>query len=162
MKIHREERSERLLKEASEVRVSVRPCFFMDKSGIKWNNYCKNSVVLKMNLKDDSLTIVVSKTVTQHSVPAQKTRYAVLIKFFYFTGVGAVGTFIQYTFRSAKNHPEALSKFMAVSLSGLLLNTLVMAGAMDLFSLHYLLAQVLATVVVLIWNFSVNLLWTFR
>ncbi len=68
----------------------------------------------------------------------------------------------RYTFRSTKNHREAMTKFMAVALVGLILNTFIMAVATEYFTLHYLLAQILATGLVLIWNFSVNLLWTFR
>ena len=68
----------------------------------------------------------------------------------------------RYTFRSTKNHREAMTKFMAVALAGLILNTFIMAMATGYFALHYLLAQILATGLVLIWNYSVNLLWTFR
>jgi len=151
-----------------------------------------------MNREDDFLMISASKAVTQPSIPAQKTQHTILSQFFYFTGVGVVGTLIQYvvllvsrnqttappilasgvgfvlgafvsyilnyryTFRSVKNHREAITKFMAVVLIGLLLNTFVMLVGAEFFVLHYLLAQILATVIVLIWNFSVNILWTFR
>lgn len=151
-----------------------------------------------MHREDDSLMISASKTVTRPSIPAQRTQHTILSQFFYFAGVGVVGTLIQYivllvsrtqttvspilasgigfvlgafvsyilnyryTFRSIKNHREAITKFMAVTLIGLLLNTVVMLVATEFFVLHYLLAQILATVIVLIWNFSVNLLWTFR
>jgi len=79
-----------------------------------------------------------------------------------------LGTFVnyilnyRYTFRSTKNHREAMTKFMAVALVGLILNTFIMAVATEYFTLHYLLAQILATGLVLIWNFPANLLWTFR
>ncbi len=139
-----------------------------------------------------------SETVTQPSLPVHKARCSILNQFLYFTGFGAVGTFVQYvvligfaqitdvspvitsatgfvlgafvnyilnyryTFRSTKDHREAMIKFMAVALVGLVLNTLIMAVTTEFFTMHYLLAQVIATGLVLIWNFAGNLLWTFR
>lgn len=80
-------------------------------------------------------------------------------------GVGALfNYFFNYhiTFRSKKLHQEALGKFFMVALAGLLLNTLIMAMATEVFSLYYLLAQVISTGLVLIWNFTANRLWTFQ
>ena len=139
-----------------------------------------------------------SETVKQPILPVHKARYTILSQFLYFSGVGAIGTLVQYvvligfaqitdispvltsaagyvlgtfvsyilnyryTFRSTKNHREAMTKFMAAALVGLILNTFIMAAATEYFTLHYLLAQLLATGLVLIWNFPVNLWWTFR
>lgn len=78
---------------------------------------------------------------------------------------GAVVNYIlnyRYTFKSRKSHGEALGKFMTVAVAGLALNTLVMKLAIETFALHYLLAQVVATGIVLAWNFAGNRLWTFR
>lgn len=67
-----------------------------------------------------------------------------------------------YTFRSRKSHGEAFSRFAMVSVTGLVLNSFTMAIGTRLFRLHYLLAQIASTVIVLLWNFYANLLWSFR
>ncbi len=67
-----------------------------------------------------------------------------------------------FTFASSKPHLSALPKFALVVLIGLTLNSLSMAVAFHLLGLHYLLAQLISTLVVLIWNFTANLLWSFR
>ncbi len=51
---------------------------------------------------------------------------------------------------------------MAVALVGLGINTAIMYGLTHYTGLHYLLCQVLATGVVLGWNFLANRFWTFR
>lgn len=67
-----------------------------------------------------------------------------------------------FTFRSVVTHRQALPRFFAISLSGLLLNT----GFMVLFNhtakWHYMLSQMAATMLVLLWNFLGNLLFSFR
>lgn len=81
-----------------------------------------------------------------------------------FTNGAIVNYYLNYhiTFQSKKLHREAFIKFITVALVGLLLNTLIMAIATEVFTLHYLLAQVIATALVLFWNFTGNRLWTFR
>lgn len=66
-----------------------------------------------------------------------------------------------YTFRSDRRHRDALPRFLAIAGLGLSLNTLCMALFVDSFGMHYLVAQVLATLSVLIWNFFANRHWTF-
>lgn len=66
-----------------------------------------------------------------------------------------------YTFRSNQGHGPALIKFMALASVGLILNSIIMQ-VLTVGGLHYLIAQVCATVGVLLWNFSGNSLWTFR
>jgi len=68
----------------------------------------------------------------------------------------------RYTFHSNRRHGEAIIRFFTIALVGLGLNTLIMSLAIDILSLHYLLAQVVATGLVLFWNFSRNRWWTFR
>ncbi|MEC5398003.1 GtrA family protein [Uliginosibacterium sp. H1] len=65
------------------------------------------------------------------------------------------------TFQSDARHRDALPRFAVVALSGLLLNTVVMWVAHNLLDWHYLVAQVLATAVALVWNFILNRCWTF-
>ena len=66
-----------------------------------------------------------------------------------------------YTFQSDRRHREAMTKFFVVAGVGLLLNVLVMTLAMEVFSVHYFLAQLIATGLVLIWNFSGSRWWVF-
>ena len=68
----------------------------------------------------------------------------------------------RYTFRSDKKHSEAVFKFAVVALLGLVLNTLFMWLGVEIFSMHYLLSQVVTTGLVFIWNFVANRCWTFR
>jgi putative flippase GtrA len=68
----------------------------------------------------------------------------------------------RYTFHSGIPHLVGLPKFLTVASAGLVLNSLVMGVAISSANLHYLIAQVLATGVVLVWNFIGNRGWTFR
>ena len=80
-------------------------------------------------------------------------------------GCGAVVNYYlahRIVFRSTARHQTALPAFMVVALIGLALNTAMMFVLAQRVGIHYLLAQVTATGVVLCWNFAVNRLWTFR
>lgn len=68
----------------------------------------------------------------------------------------------RYTFRSTKSHREVMWKFIAVASIGALINTALMSLLTHHSNLHYLLSQLIATAVVLVWNFMVNRIWTFR
>ena len=68
----------------------------------------------------------------------------------------------RFTFRSNVEHRRAIIKFFVVAVVGLALNSLTMQIAIEYMSVHYLLAQVLATGLVLLWNFTGNRLWTFK
>lgn len=85
------------------------------------------------------------------------------------SGLGAlVGALVNYrlnysfTFRSSGRHRDVLVKFLTVAACGLALNTALMALLTARWSVHYLAAQVATTGVVLVWNFTGNLLWSFR
>jgi putative flippase GtrA len=65
------------------------------------------------------------------------------------------------TFGSAKTHRRALACFFAISIIGLFLNYAVVWALSDRASLPYLVAQVVATALVTVWNFSANKKWTF-
>jgi putative flippase GtrA len=85
------------------------------------------------------------------------------------SAVGSVaGAIINYllnyevTFRSTKRHSEAAIKFAAVAVVGLGINVLAMTVCVDWIHLHYLPSQVVATGLVLLWNFSANRIWTFK
>lgn len=79
-----------------------------------------------------------------------------------------LGALVNYTlnrkhvFKSERAHREALPRFMLVALSGLLWNTLLMTALTRYTPLHYLLAQMLTTGLLLLWHFGANAVWTFR
>ena len=68
----------------------------------------------------------------------------------------------RFTFRSSVKHRSAIFKFFVVAGVGLILNSFTMLIATEYLSMYYLLAQVLATGLVLLWNFTGNRLWTFK
>lgn len=78
-----------------------------------------------------------------------------------------VGALINYalnyhlTFRSDKAHGETMVKFFIVALVGAGLNMIIMFWGVNILALFYLLVQVVASFVVLLWTFSANKLWTF-
>lgn len=75
------------------------------------------------------------------------------------------GAFIAYflnyrhTFSSQAKHSLVLPKFLMAASVGILVQTIIVA----IFSnhLHYLLAQLMATMVALILTFTINRFWTF-
>ena len=66
-----------------------------------------------------------------------------------------------YTFRSAKSHFDAMPKFFTVATVGLFLNAMIMEFFISFFGLPYIIAQLIATALVLLWNFAANRMWTF-
>ena len=88
---------------------------------------------------------------------------AVLASTLGFTLSAPVNYYLNYrlAFRSSRPHGSALARFSAVALVGLQLNGAIMQGAVHWLSLHYLVAQVIATVLVLFWGFLVNAEWSF-
>lgn len=67
-----------------------------------------------------------------------------------------------FTFRSKRPHRDAAPRFALIALIGVGLNTAVMGLLANGLELHYLLAQICATVLILVWNFSANRAWTFK
>lgn len=68
----------------------------------------------------------------------------------------------RYTFRSRQFHRHTAPRFFFLAAVGLGLNTLLMAIGVYVLRWNYLLVQLLATCLVLFWNFLGNRLWTFR
>ena len=66
-----------------------------------------------------------------------------------------------FTFESRRGHRSALPRFLIVSTIGLGLNAMVVWLSHDLIGLHYLAAQVLATLTTLAWNYASSLRWAF-
>lgn len=66
------------------------------------------------------------------------------------------------TFDSRTRHARAAGRFLAVALAGLLLNAVAMLMLERMLALHYLLAQVAATGLTLLWTFAASQWWAFR
>lgn len=66
-----------------------------------------------------------------------------------------------FTFRSHRAHASALPRFILVSTVALGLNAGVVWLSFDQLQLHYLLAQFLATLVTLGWNYTASRNWAF-
>jgi len=67
-----------------------------------------------------------------------------------------------FTFKSVASHRVATIKFLLVAGCGLLLNTFAVYVMVEIQNMHYLVSQVLATTVVLLWNFSIHKYWTYN
>lgn len=67
----------------------------------------------------------------------------------------------RYTFGSIKPHTETAPKFFMVAAIGLWLNGILLAAGMAIVGLHYIAAQIIATGCVLLWNYTINAVWTF-
>jgi len=79
--------------------------------------------------------------------------------------IGALVNYIlnyHFTFQSTKRHREALSKFLVVATVALILNGMLMYWLNGRLGLYYLLAQIITTLLVLLWTFFANHLWSFR
>lgn len=68
----------------------------------------------------------------------------------------------RYTFRSSKPHRVTMWKFFVAALIGALINAALMSILIHHVNLHYLVSQIIATGIVLVWNFMANRIWTFR
>ncbi len=58
--------------------------------------------------------------------------------------------------------PRQVAQFFTVATVGVVLNTAILAAAVDLFRINDLIGKLFAAGVVFLWNFSANRLWTFR
>ncbi len=68
----------------------------------------------------------------------------------------------KYTFRSTARHSVAISKFSMIALTGLILNSALMWIGVELLDMHYLLAQIITTALILVWSYCGNRYWTFQ
>lgn len=77
---------------------------------------------------------------------------------------GAITNYIlnyRFVFKSKKQHQLTFIKFIIVALFGLMINTLIMWFATEIMLLNYIVSQILSTLLVLLWNFMGNKIWTF-
>jgi putative flippase GtrA len=68
----------------------------------------------------------------------------------------------RYTFRSTQRHTIALPRFLLVAGIAFGLNAALLATLLRWSPLHYLIAQVVTTIVVMTFTFSANRAWSFR
>jgi putative flippase GtrA len=107
-------------------------------------------------------------TAAQYSVLIALVRLARMDAVLASTAGFVVGACVNYTlnylftFNSSKRHIEALPRFFTVALLGMGINAAIMAGLVHQAGMHYLLAQIVATGLVLVWNFAGSKLWVFR
>lgn len=67
-----------------------------------------------------------------------------------------------FTFTSSAKHGLAATRFIIVAVIGLALNSSLVFLLTDVISVFYITAQVIATAVVVIWNFIAHKHWTYR
>ena len=80
-------------------------------------------------------------------------------------GVGALVNYwlnFHWTFANKADHKQAAPRFFTIAVIGLCLNASIVFVLADQLGLWYLLAQMIATGLVLIFNFVCNRLWTFK
>lgn len=77
---------------------------------------------------------------------------------------GAIVSYVlnrRFTFHSDRPHRSAVPRFLAVTAGGFVLNGFAMWLLNEQWGVPYLVAQVIATGIVLFWNFTANRFWTF-
>jgi len=91
------------------------------------------------------------------------TNAVVASSFGYVVG-GIVNYILNHHFTFASNEPHAIAapKFFTIAFIGFFINASAMSIFLDYFSLHYLVSQIVATSIVLSWNFIGNEFWTFK
>ncbi|MEM5787395.1 MAG: GtrA family protein, partial [Syntrophobacteraceae bacterium] len=67
----------------------------------------------------------------------------------------------RFTFCSRQRHSTTIGKFYTVAAVGMFLNGTMLSLLIEKFAIHYLMAQLLATAVIFVWNFFGNRFWTF-
>ena len=68
----------------------------------------------------------------------------------------------QFTFKSKASHKSASLKFGLIVIVGLGLNVVIFALFNKALGIHYLISQLLATLLVLLWNFTASMKWSFK
>lgn len=66
-----------------------------------------------------------------------------------------------FTFKASRLHREALPRFFAIAVIGIALNGLLVKIIIS-FSLHFLVAQLFATLIILFINYLLSRLWVFQ
>lgn len=66
-----------------------------------------------------------------------------------------------YTFTGDRSFSATLTRFFIVAIIGFAINFLIFSYLVAKLFLHYVFAQLLATIMVVIWSFGANRYWTF-
>jgi putative flippase GtrA len=80
---------------------------------------------------------------------------------FAISAVANYGFNARLTFRSKERHAKTLPRFIVTACLGLAINSVLLAFLASL-GLHPALAQIVTTLGVLLWNYTINALWTFK
>lgn len=78
--------------------------------------------------------------------------------------VGGIVSYVlnrRFTFKSDRGHNEAVPRFAAITVVAFFLTGGLMWVFAERLGIHYMLAQVITTVIVLFWTFAGNRFWTF-
>lgn len=78
--------------------------------------------------------------------------------------VGGVISYVlnrRFTFESDKSHAGAVPRFAVIAVAAFLMTGALMWAFTTFTPLHYLLAQLVTTGIVLVWTFFANRFWTF-
>ena len=67
-----------------------------------------------------------------------------------------------WTFAVPAPHSKALGRYLVMTLCGFLLNRFIMFFGTTLTELNYMLSQLVAFVVIIIWNFCLSYLWVYK
>ena len=67
----------------------------------------------------------------------------------------------RYTFASRQPHRRALFRYATVAVAGILINAVVVAALLAFAGPYYLVPQLVATGVVMVFGYCLNRLWTF-
>jgi putative flippase GtrA len=67
-----------------------------------------------------------------------------------------------WTFKQKDQLHRRFSRFLIVSISAMLLNTAIMYLAVDILHIHYMLGLATVLIVVPLYNFLLNLKWSYR
>ena len=67
-----------------------------------------------------------------------------------------------WTFAVSSPHTTALKRYLVMTGCGFFINVSVMYIGVSVLHANYLLAQTVAMVVIIVWNFTLSSLWVFR
>lgn len=79
-------------------------------------------------------------------------------------GISAVVNYLlnaRLTFRSIGAHRHTAPRFLLVAGTGFILNYLLLSCLIAV-GLHFAIAQIFTTLSVILWNYAINGLWTFK
>lgn len=77
---------------------------------------------------------------------------------------GIVNYLLNYrlTFDSSQPHLQTAPRFFFIAVVGFFINAGLMLFFVGYLTIHYLVSQIAATLIILIWNFLGNEFWTFQ